>query len=81
MWFSYKKVLLTITLRNETWIVIKSVVSAKKSCPLAHFVWRDVFVDFNLPPLANTANMVGDLLRGIDKKTKANIRVGVYALV
>ena len=36
---------------------------------------------YSIPPPANVTNMFGNWLNGIDKKTKALIRVGVCAIV
>jgi hypothetical protein len=50
-------------------------------CPLARLVWRVVISTFNIVPLANVMNMFGNRLNGVDKITKAQIRVGTCALV
>ena len=50
------------------------------ACPFARIVWRMIFYTYNLPPPTNITNMFGNWLNGIDKKTKARIRIGVSAL-
>jgi hypothetical protein len=47
----------------------------------ARLVWRVVHFTYNIPPPTNINNLFGNWLNGIDKQTKAWIRVGVCALV
>lgn len=50
------------------------------ACRFAHLIWRMVNVAFNLPPPTSISNMFGNWLCSVDKKGKAQIRVGVSAL-
>jgi hypothetical protein len=40
-----------------------------------------VYMTFNIPPPLNITNLFGKWLNGVDKKSKAHIRVGVCALL
>jgi hypothetical protein len=51
------------------------------SCPFAKLVWRVVHATFDITPPTNITNLFGNWLNGIDKKTRAKIRIGVLALV
>jgi hypothetical protein len=51
------------------------------SCPFWCLVWRVIYFTYNIPPPVNVTKLFGNWLYGIDKKTKARIRVGVCALV
>ena len=44
-------------------------------------VWRIIFMAFNIHPPTNISNLFGNWLRGVDKKDKVQIRVGVCALL
>jgi hypothetical protein len=91
MWFLYKKVILTKdNLAKRRWTgCTKCVFCGSKetidhlfiSCHFSRLVWRVVHFTFNIPPPSNITNLFGNLLNGIDKKTKERIRVGVCALV
>jgi hypothetical protein len=50
-------------------------------CPFAKLVWQAVYFTFNMTPPTNIKNLFGNCLNGIDKATKARIRVGVCALL
>ena len=49
-------------------------------CPFAKMIWRVVHLAFALPPPTNITSMFGNWLNGIDRITKAKIRIGVSAL-
>ena len=51
------------------------------TCPFAGAVWTLVQYAFNIIPPLNVSNMFGIWLNGVDKNTKARIRVGACALV
>ena len=90
MWFLHKKVLLTkdnLTKRNWNGCMkccfcdsVETVEHLFLSCLFAKMLWRVVHLTFALPPPTNVTNMFGNWLNGIDKKTKARIRIGVSAL-
>ena len=50
------------------------------SCPLAKLLWRTVNFTSDITPPTNISNMFADWLDGIDKRSKAKIRIGVSAL-
>ena len=50
-------------------------------CPFARIICRIVQFTFNITPPTNITKMFENWLNGIEKKNKAHIRVGVYALV
>jgi hypothetical protein len=50
-------------------------------CKFATLIWRVVHLTFNMPPPSNIKNMFGKWLNGIDKFVKAQIRIGICALV
>jgi hypothetical protein len=90
MWFLHKKVLLTkdnLTKRN--WVGYKkfafcdseeSIGHLFRKCNFAKLVWQVVYFTFNIPPPTNIKNIFRNWLNGIDKTTKARIRVGVCAI-
>ena len=90
MWFLNRKVLLTkdnIVKRNWNGCTKCSFCGCDESidhlfilCPFARLIWRVVFCTYNIPPPTNVTNMFGNWLNGIDKKTKARIRIGVSAI-
>jgi hypothetical protein len=91
MWFLNKKVLLTkdnLAKRNWTGSMKCAFCSSDESiehlfikCPFAKLIWRVVHFTFSISPPANIKNLFGNWLNGLDKKTKARIRVGVCALL
>ena len=91
IWFLSKKVLLTRdNLAKRNWNgstkccfcdAEETVEHLFLSSPFARLVWRIVFSTYNIPPPTNITNMFGNWLNGIDKNTKARIRIGVSALV
>jgi hypothetical protein len=50
-------------------------------CPIACLVWRVVHFTFNIAPPMNCKNMFANWLYGVDKDTKARIRVETCAIV
>ena len=91
MWFLHRKVLLT---KNN--LIKRRSTGCKKcvfcdtddsvehlfiSCPLARQIWRLIHFTFNITPPANITNLFGNWLNGVDKGTKANIRIGVCAFL
>jgi hypothetical protein len=90
MWFLSNKVLLTKdNLAKRQWNgCTKCVFCGEQetiehlfiSCPLAKLVWRAVNFTFDLPPPTNIINLFGNWLNGVDRQSKASIRIGVSAL-
>jgi hypothetical protein len=88
MWFLYKKVLLTKdNLAKRKWTGCKkcafcdseeSIEHLFIKCPFATLIWRVVHFTFNTPPPTNIRNMFGNWLNGVDKKIKAQIRIGLW---
>jgi hypothetical protein len=91
MWFLHQKVILTKdNLAKRNWNGCPRCVFCDSNesinhlffkCPLARLVWRVVFSTFNIVPPAIVTNMFRNWLNGVDKITKARIRVGTCALV
>ena len=91
MWFLKRKVLLTKdNLAKRKWEGSKKCCFCDQDetiqhlfieCPLAKMVWRIVHMAFNIYPPKNITNLFGNWLRGVAKKLKAQIRVGVCALL
>jgi hypothetical protein len=91
MWFLHHKVILTKdNLAKRNWNGCKrcafcdseeSINHLFFACPFASLVWRVVHFTFDIPPPANVTNMFGNWLNGVEKHTKARIRLGVCALV
>ena len=91
MWFLYRKVLLTrdnLTKRN--WTGCKKCCFCDQeetiqhlfiACPFAKMVWRIAHMAFNITPPNNISHLFGNWLRGVTKKEKVHIRVGVCALL
>jgi hypothetical protein len=50
------------------------------SCPFVKLLWRTVNFTFGLRSLSNVTNMFGNWLNGVDRQSKAMIRIGVSAL-
>ena len=90
MWFLSEKVLLTMdNLAKRNWHgcqkccfcdSLETIEHLFISCPFAKNLWRMIFFTFNITPPTNIANMFSNWLNGVEKKTKARIRVGVTAL-
>jgi hypothetical protein len=90
MWFLSRKVLLTKdNLAKRNWQGntrcpfcgdSETIEHLFINCPFAKLVWRVVFCTYNIPPPSNVTNMFGNWLNGVDKKTKARIRIGVSAI-
>ena len=91
MCFLHRKVLLTKdNLAKRNWQGSKKCCFCDQdesihhlfiSCPFAKVIWRIVHMTFNLSPPTNITNLFGNWLRGINKKDKVQIRVGVCALL
>jgi hypothetical protein len=91
MWFLYKKVILTKdNLAKQKWNGCKKCVfyDSEESinhlfftCPFARLIWRIIQFTFNIPPPANVTHMFGNWLNGVEKKSKAQIRTGICALM
>jgi hypothetical protein len=52
-----------------------------KTCSLTKIVWRKVHMACNVARPTDITNLFGNWLRGVDKKYKAHIQVGVCALL
>jgi hypothetical protein len=50
-------------------------------CPYARIIWQIVYLSFNISSPLSIAHMFGNWLNGIEKHEKANIRVGVCAVL
>jgi hypothetical protein len=50
------------------------------SCPSIHIIWRMIHFTYNIPLHANIINIFGKFLNGLDKNTKARIRIGISAV-
>ena len=91
MWFLHRKVILTKdNLLRRNWVGCKKCCFCDQdetvhhlfiSCPFAKMVWRTVHISFNIQPPTSIANLFGNWLRGVSKEVKAQIRVGVCALL
>jgi hypothetical protein len=91
MWFLHQKVILTkdnLAKRNWTGCKKCAFCDSEESinhlffaCPFARLIWRVVQFTFDIPPPTNVTNMFGNWLNGVEKQTKARIRVGVCALI
>jgi hypothetical protein len=91
MWFLYKKVILIKdNLAKRKLNDCKKCVFCDSeesinylffTCPFARLIWRTVQFTFNIPPPANVTNMFGNWLNGVEKKSKAQIRTGICALM
>ena len=85
MWFLQKKVILTKdNLIRRRWTRSKQCVFYHSdetvehlfiSCPFARNIWRLIHFTFNISPPTNITNMFGNWLAGVDKQTKARIRI------
>ena len=90
MWFLHRKVVLTkdnLAKKNWQGCTKCSFCNAEEtvehlfiSCPFAKLIWRVVFCTYNITPPVSVSNMFGNWLNGVDKKTKARIRIGVSAI-
>jgi hypothetical protein len=90
MWFLSNKVLLTKdNLAKRNWVGCakccfcgeqESIEHLFISCPFARLLWRVVNFTYNLPSPTNIRNMFGNWLNGVDRNSKARIRIGVSAL-
>ena len=91
MWFLRRKVILTKdNLAKRKWEGNKKCCFCDQdetiqhlfiTCPLAKMVWRIVHMAFNIYPPTSITNLFGNWLRGVTKKLKVQIRVGVCALL
>ena len=91
MWFLRQKVILTKdNLSKRNWIGCKkcafctaeeSVEHLFISCPFVTNIWRLFHFTFNITPPSSVANLFGHWLNGVDKTTKARIRIGVCAFL
>ena len=91
MWFLYRREILTKdNLVKRKWNGCEKCCFCDQketiqhlfiSCTFAKMIWRIVFMAFNIYPPSNISNLFGSWLRGVDKKEKVQIRVGVCALL
>ena len=91
MWFLHRKVLLTKdNLVKRNWTGCKKCVFCQSdetvehlfiSCQFTRDVWRLIHFTFNISPPTSVANLFGHWLDGVDKLTKARIRIGTCAFL
>jgi hypothetical protein len=91
MWFLHQRVLLTKdNLVRRNWHGSTKCCHCDQDetiqhlfieCPLAKVVWRIVHMAFSLSPPKNITNLFGNWLVGVNKKEKAQIRVGACAVL
>ena len=91
MWFLFRKVILTKdNLAKRNWNGCRKCCFCDQdetiqhlfiSCPFAKMIWRIVFMAFNIHPPTSISNLFGNWLKGVSKKEKVQIRVGVCALL
>jgi hypothetical protein len=91
MWFLHKKVILTkYNLHKRNWKGCTTCCFCDQeetiqhlfiSCLIAKMIWRIVFMTFNIPSPLNITNMFGNWLKGMAKKDKGHISVGVCAIL
>ena len=91
MWFLNRKVILTKdNLAKRNWNGCKKCAFCKQdetvehlfiSCSFVRDIWRLLHFTYNVSPPNSIANMFGSWLSGIDKKSKALIRIGVCAFI
>ena len=91
MWFLHKKVLLTkdnllkrkwTDVRNVFFVaLIKLLIIFFLSCQLARQIWRLIHFTFIISPSTSVTNVFGNWLYGVDRATKALIRIGVCAFL
>ena len=91
MWFLHRKVLLTKdNLARRNWIGCKKCVFCDREesiehlffeCNFSKMIWRVIQFTFNIKPPTTVSNMFSTWLDGIDKITKARIRIGMCAIL
>jgi hypothetical protein len=91
MWFLFRRVLLTKdNLAKRNWVGSKKCCHCDQDkiiqhifieCPFAGVVWLIIHLSFNLPPPKNITNMFDNWLAGVNKNERAQIRVGICALL
>ena len=91
MWFVFNKVILTKdNLAKRNWNGCKKCVFCDSeesidhlffTWPFAHLLWTIVQYTFNITPPINSTDMFENWLNGVEKKLKAQIRVGTCALL
>jgi hypothetical protein len=90
MWFTHNKVVLTKdNLKKHNWHGCSRCCFCDQdetiqhlffTCPFAKILWRIIYMTFNIPDPSNVTNLFGNWLKGVAKKDKGHIRVGVCAL-
>ena len=91
MWFVQKKVILTKdNLVRRRWNGSKQCAFCESDetvnhlfidCVFTRNIWRLIHFTYNISPPASIENMFSDWLTGLDKSTKARIRIGVCAFI
>jgi hypothetical protein len=91
MWFLHKGVILTKdSLLKRNWNGCSKCCFCDQnetihhlffSCPFAKILWRIIYMTFNIPPPSSITNLFGNWLKGVTKKDKGLVRVGVCALL
>ena len=90
LWFLHRKVILTKdNFIKRHWQGSKQCAFCQQdetvdhlfiNCFFTRHIWRLIHFTFNISPPTGITNMFGNWLNGIDKKTKAHIRIGVSDL-
>ena len=88
LWFLHRKETLTKdNLAKRQWTGCKKCVfydmdeSVEHLFAFARDIWRLVHFTFNIYPPTSIPNMFGSWLNGIDKGSKARIRIGIAAIL
>ena len=91
MWFVHRKVILTKdNLLKRRWNRCKKCTFCESDetvehlfidCPFARNIWKLIHFTYNISPPSSIANMFGTWLTGVEKQTKARIRIGVCAFI
>ena len=91
MWLLQRKVILTKdNLIKRNWTSCKKCAFCQSeetvehlfiSCPFTRHIWRLIHFTISISPPTSVANMFGHWLDGVDKRTKARIRIGTFAFI
>ena len=91
LWFLHRKIILTKdNLIKRRWQGSKHCAFCQhdemvdhlfSNCTFTKNIWRLIHFTFNILPTTSITNMFGNWLSGVDKTTKARIRIGVSAFM